>query len=296
MDLSNQYQAPLLQPEPVLSNNELEALRSRYQILFIKGIFGDVLPKSLDNYFFEQISFPNENEIDNMRLESDTGFGTQKTPKSNVGPIENSILQFNEQSPDKKVIIVTHSKGALDFLEMLISGEPEVQQKVAGWISLNAPFLGTPLANWATSNIFYRFIGNSLLKKLFKGDKETFNILRTDVCQQYLVDHADNIEVLGHSIGILNFVSYITWADRSIFMAQSILINTFARQNNDGVVPLESGLLKLNHDPNYPFICTEHVDHIATVLHLKPETSGAKALREKKFTVFLKLWLDNNLV
>lgn len=293
MDLSHQYESLMKLDQDVLSRGDIEKLKGNYQFLFVKGIFGDSLPNFLDNYFSDHIEFLKRNQIDCLRVESDGGFGTQKLSTNNVEPLESAIKQLNGIDSNKKVIIISHSKGGLDTLEMLVTEGSEVKSKLAGWISLNVPFSGTPLANWAMGNVLIRWAVNNLIDKLFKGDKETIHSLRTDVCQQNLIEHSGAIARLCRSIGILNFTSHITMWDKSIFSAQNILLNTLSRLENDGVVPQKSGLLTVNKKSCCPYIHAKHVDHIATVLSLKPEAKTSKARREKKFTVFLKLWLEN---
>ena len=295
MDQSGQYGDLKSQQLPVLADDEIGVLQSRYQFLFIKGFLGDLLPGRLDHYFSDQLAFLERNNIDHLRLESDSGFGTQKLSKNNVGPIIDALTKFNAEQPGKQVVIISHSKGGLDTLEMLLS--EGAHHSVAGWISIQAPFAGTPLADRATDHRISRLIVGGLVDNLFKGDKEVTNDMRTDLRQQYLADHSGAIEALSQSITILNFASHITADDASLFSPQRRLIEHDTKQLNDGVLPQASGVLTVRGEPCCPFIFAEHVDHLAPVLQLKPEpehsSNRKESERERVFTVLLKLWLNN---
>lgn len=76
---------------------------------------------------------------------SDSGFNTQHGVIDNGKAIAGVIARLRGQNV-KRVVIVTHSKGGLDTLEALTTNENLWKAPVAGWIALQAPFYGSPVA------------------------------------------------------------------------------------------------------------------------------------------------------
>lgn len=76
---------------------------------------------------------------------SDSGFDTQQGVVANGKAIAGVIARLRSQNV-KRVVIVTHSKGGLDTLEALTTNENLWKAPVVGWLALQAPFLGSPIA------------------------------------------------------------------------------------------------------------------------------------------------------
>jgi hypothetical protein len=297
MDKSNRYEDLMVQEQAVLSADNIADLRSNYQFLLIKGFLGDVLPEPFDSYFSEQTAFFKSNRIEHLRLEPDSGFGTQKLPENNIVAIKTTITELLKNSPDKHMVIISHSKGGLDTLETLLSGVLNLDKEIAGWIAMQAPFAGTPLANMATGTSIGSEIVGVLFDSVFGGDKEVLLNMRTDVRQQYLADHSLEIAELCNAINILSFASQISATDRSLLSANQKLIKVTTHQDNDGVVPQQSAILTSAAKPCCPFVCTSHVDHFYPILKQKFASHGNAGTEQNKrkrlFTALLKIWLEN---
>src|SRR5688500_14904142 len=76
---------------------------------------------------------------------SDSGFSTQQGVVANGKAIAGVLARLRGQNI-RRVVIVTHSKGGLDTLEALTTNEALWNSPVAGWIALQAPFFGSPVA------------------------------------------------------------------------------------------------------------------------------------------------------
>jgi len=63
-----------------------------------------------------------------------------------VGHNAAAILEFL-RSTDKQIIIVSHSKGGLDTLDALLDAPELWGDTVVGWVALQAPFYGSPVAD-----------------------------------------------------------------------------------------------------------------------------------------------------
>ena len=82
---------------------------------------------------------------------SDSGFDTQQGVVANGKAIAAVITRLRSQNV-KQVVIVTHSKGGLDTLEALTTNESLWKAPVVGWIALQAPFYGSPVAGPAAGS------------------------------------------------------------------------------------------------------------------------------------------------
>ena len=76
---------------------------------------------------------------------SDAGFSTQQGVVANGRAIAGVLTRLRGQNV-RRVVIVTHSKGGLDTLEALTTNESLWNAPVVGWVALQAPFFGSPVA------------------------------------------------------------------------------------------------------------------------------------------------------
>lgn len=298
MDLSDQYRRFFGQAEPALSDSEITELRDHYQFLLIKGFLGDLLPNRYDSYFADQMRWMNRNRFIYCRLNKDSGFGTQQLPETNCMPIIEAVKRLVRQHPGKSVVIISHSKGGIDTLAALLADRSLAGTEVAGWIALQAPFGGTPVADWATGNRWIGALVNGLLKKIFRGDQDVARSMGGCVREHYMSKNAEAIAELTQSMTVLSFSSYITASDRSLFTPLRYFIDRIARQPNDGLLPDRSEILEAGGKPCSPFVRIPHIDHIYPVIPLMPAAHSDSTVRvgnerEQIFMVLLKLWMDN---
>ncbi len=298
MDLSQPYHAMLNQIEPPLSNEDIHEFASRYQIILLKGFLGDLLPKRFDSYFYDQMRWMRDHGIRFWRLERETGYGTQKLSQNNVNAIEKAIRGFHNIETDKRIIVVSHSKGGIDMLESLLCRTNQMETEVAGWIALQSPFWGTPVANWVTESRLFNPVAELLLGRLFNGDKKVAASMAVETRNEYMTRNSQAILELIERFDILSFASTSAAGDASIFRPLRFAIDQIARVPNDGLLPTQSEILKVNDIPCCPHIVTEHLDHIYAVLPLMPDGQARSAVLHKNrririFTTLLKIWMNN---
>ncbi len=143
--------------------------------------------------FYTQMRDFNEKGIPyrNVSLMSDT-FNTSQSVAHNAAAIRALLLQT-----DKKVILVTHSKGGLDTLHALLDA-PELWGKVIGWVALQSPFYGSPLADSTSSPV-----DGALLQALGGGDAQALRDLKVQTRAKYMQDHKGEIRKLTRSIPVI---------------------------------------------------------------------------------------------
>ncbi|MGB8223685.1 MAG: hypothetical protein WCF10_13955 [Polyangiales bacterium] len=127
-----------------------------------------------------------------------TSFDTSESVAHNAA----AILDFLRHT-DKQVIIVSHSKGGLDTLEALLQAPELWGDTVAGWVALQAPFYGSPVADPAPSAI------NAVLLSAVGGNGQSLDDLKTTIRDSYMAEHESQIADLTASIPIIS--AYATY-------------------------------------------------------------------------------------
>ena len=123
-------------------------------------------------------------------------FDTSESVEHNAA----AILGFL-RSTDKKIVIVSHSKGSLDTLDALLDAPDLWGKKVLGWVALQAPFHGSPLADSAPSEL------NDLLLGAVGGNGQSVEDLKTVTRAAYMRARKDRIEKLTGRIPVISAYS-----------------------------------------------------------------------------------------
>lgn len=139
--------------------------------------------------------------------------------------------------------IVTHSKGGLDTLDALVT-HPRVRRFVDGWVSFQAPFQGSPVADVACNAPKARRIGASALK-LLGADPQAICDLTTDERARYLDANAGEIAQLLAEVPVM---CVGTAAGKGLLPSWPTLRWMEERGlRNDGLVPIASTILPGAH-------------------------------------------------
>ena len=123
-------------------------------------------------------------------------FDTSESVEHNAA----AILEFL-RSTDKQIIIVSHSKGGLDTLDALLDAPELWGDTVLGWVALQAPFYGSPVADPAPSAI------NALLLGAVGGNGQSVDDLKTVTRVPYMDANEGRIASLTASIPIISAYS-----------------------------------------------------------------------------------------
>ena len=111
-----------------------------------------------------------------------------------------AVLRFLRRT-NKQIIIVSHSKGGLDTLEALI-GAPELWgDTVIGWVALQAPFHGSPVADPTFS------AANDFLLEALGGHGESAGDLKTNARAPYMSKNEARIAKLTATIPVVSAYS-----------------------------------------------------------------------------------------
>jgi len=147
--------------------------------------------------FHTQMSYFDEQGIAYQNLsDASEAFDTSESVEHNAA----AILEFLRRT-DKKIVIVSHSKGGLDTLDALLGAPALSRNKVVGWVALQAPFGGSPLADSAPSEL------NTLLLGAVGGNVQAVEDLKTATRAAYMDTNQDRIAKLTASIPIISAYS-----------------------------------------------------------------------------------------
>ncbi|MBR0654961.1 esterase/lipase family protein [Plastoroseomonas arctica] len=158
-------------------------------------------------------------------------------------------------------LVIAHSKGGLEALTALI--DPGTADRCAGFIALQSPFFGSPVADLVTATPALDATATTLAHLLRIGSGEGIRDLTTTRRHAWMTTHAAAIQSLTNQIPILCVATTIParaahGRDRAYAIAA-----TWMRQRgagpSDGLVPLSSALI-----PGAPSLIREG-SHIACV-------------------------------
>jgi hypothetical protein len=124
--------------------------------------------------------------VEFVEMPLSAGFNTQQSVVDNGA----AIALYLKGLTNKRVTILSHSKGGLDTLQALVENRDLWGSTVTGWVALQAPFHGSPVAD----NIPPALAGPLL--SAFGGDQQAINDLKTADRTQYMLGHANAIAEL----------------------------------------------------------------------------------------------------
>lgn len=248
-------------PETHFNAKTLEKLRG-HKVLFVPGFFGNQFMNlgklfggrfRVGEYFTEHVAFFRSYGIDAELVK----INSEAHPEYNSPLIEAAVL-----SSHKPVILVTHSKGSVDTLQAFFEN-PDLSHYVAGWIPIQSPFYGTPVADFFNDNRFLNPLAIYILEML-GGTSQVIGSLTQSYRSQWLLDHRNEIADIGKKTKIVNFTSWKAreWNPFDTPLALSRNAMERAGIQNDGLVPWRSGLL-----PGFPYISTTRTDHLVPVMY-----------------------------
>ncbi len=279
-------------------NGKNGSLRN-YKIIILRGLFNNYVSQLND--FLLQMGAPFEEKkyapwtrerdfLKSLGLDVEIGpFETEGSPEKNGESLFNVIKKSK-----MPVILISHSKGGIDVLYGL-SAHPDIWNKVAGWISIQSPLYGTPLADMFLENPIASFGLRTLIQNLMGGDFQAIESLSVKNMQLF---HKQNQRVIGELVKKVNILSvgsyfkvknpleniFIPMGEKSAF---AILNNTLRLADgslNDGFTTISTTCLK-----GTPCLILANMDHGSFVADLEPFFTFNKIQRAKMIFSLLKM-------
>jgi hypothetical protein len=234
--------------------NELK----NYKVLLVEGYFGNWV-KRIPHLHNNRSAIHFQDQVDWLtELGVDFDFVPVQTESS--AEFNAAIIKKEIENADKKVFIISHSKGGADTLVSLIT-YPELQEKVAGWMPLNAAFQGSPLASQALDYSVTRWLMKEFFEN-FGGSIDSLQCLRVEDRQEFIKVHSEEIIHLQKKIPLISFSAFIPNKKRHLDTRFEIPRNLLLAEGyqNDGLLPWESSVL-----PGSDYVVMEGIDHATTI-------------------------------
>ena len=184
---------------------------------------------------------------------------SEEPPEVNAREIRKAIRDVD---PDEKIVLVTHSKGSLDVLHLLLD-RPKLYKRVAAWISIQGALLGSPIADFVDDDPVLRDVAGAALR-ILGGSLASLRSLRTDASVAFVERH----EADGSLAALLNGVKTVCYGSavrgsKTLLLAPRDAMEK-RKKPNDGLMPLDNTFL-----PGAPFVRIPNgPDHAAPVLRV----------------------------
>jgi triacylglycerol esterase/lipase EstA (alpha/beta hydrolase family) len=219
-----------------------------YKIILIQGIMGNyvsmmnaIIMKYFGqyNYFQDQQATLKEWGLDYQKVNLDTEDGVAKNSKEIAKVISNS---------NKPVLILAHSKGALDALYAMVT-YPDLVDRVAGMIAIQPTYMGTPVADFITGQQPWKGLANISLA-ILGGSGESLNDLMSERRLQWYETNVEKIQSIQRRVPILSFGSWKNDEPNKRDSEFELPRNLMLEKNgveSDGLVPWKSAILPGGH-------------------------------------------------
>lgn len=268
-DLSAVYASKM--KEKSFSSAELLKLKS-LKVLIVPGVLAESFNSNSGNQikvgfifeegFREQKRLLEKNKINYEYLNFDTESPPEVNAKAIIHAIEYSLVP---------VVIYSHSKGGLDTLEAFRQ-RPDLLPKVHGWVSVQTPFWGAPVADLMYDNTILKDSGKTLFEWM-GGNVGGMSALTTDERQGYMES-----QEIKNLIGTINkktkFLNYGSSKENTFGIDTPLELfrnlTTSRAGENDGVVPLTSALMH-SHGHDIDYAIESGVDHLMPMTKYRPD-------------------------
>lgn len=236
-------------------------------VLFVPGMISDTNVESAQ-YFMDfgrvLARLGMKEHDDYVLLSKRHGFDSENSVALNAKAITGFI-----RHTDRKILLVTHSKGSVDTLAALIENRDLSQagSQIHGWLNIQGSIWGTPIADAIERSGIAKLIADVGLA-LFGGSAQALTDMTLAVRYRYMNDHWAAVNQLSRDIRILSFASSKDYEQmdssikalyRTPFIGP-VVARAMRDQVHDGLVPMSHVLL-----PGGAFVNAADIDHADAV-------------------------------
>ncbi len=171
--------------------------------------------------FHTQMADLTADHVDYYDMTEAPSFNSAESVEANARAISDYLSTVTESD----VVIVSHSKGGLDTLHALITNRQLVSRPVVGWVALQAPFFGSPIAE------AHPPVADLILKGL-GGSGQALADLAPTTRGPYMTERATDIADIIGAIPVLSCYSTYEAAPLSSWVsyARSVFDGSLARE------------------------------------------------------------------
>jgi len=154
-----------------------------YVYMFVGGLFTDHYP----GYYAKNL----EHVRTQLGLEAEViDINTEFRVVDNAEIIRNAVLDRALRVPGKRQILIGHSKGGVDIAAALALHDSDMTPHVAGVITMQAPFWGTYIADWVSSQRELSGMVKTLVEKVWGGDTDCVHDLGYSARSAFVREHS----------------------------------------------------------------------------------------------------------
>lgn len=247
-EVTDEFQA-LFSGRASVSAGQLRAFR----VVFVPGFNADYLERH-KGYFVDlrrelrRLGLREGEDFEILRRQF--GFHGERTMAENARAITEYLLR----SP-RPVLLITHSKGAVDVLEALVRSR-EARAKVRGWFSIQSATGGTILAD-VLSRGWTRPLVETFLRG-YGGSIEALEDLRQETRLAYLRQNLAAVEEVAREVRIVAMSTRKGHLDLppDLRTLVSLFDPYYFRDESDGMISLRNSMI-----PGAPYVYLDGVDH-----------------------------------
>jgi pimeloyl-ACP methyl ester carboxylesterase len=152
---------------------------NNFAYLFVPGLFTEHYP----GYMRENVRRMKQRGCTDVVMSK---IDTDASVRTNAAKLKEEIEEI-ERRTGKKVVLIGHSKGGVDAGAAL-QLYPELRSKVQAFVSLQAPFGGTPIASDIGENENLRRLMSGFIAQMFQGDPTSLSDLAYKARRELLGD------------------------------------------------------------------------------------------------------------
>jgi pimeloyl-ACP methyl ester carboxylesterase len=259
-DLTNDFLAALKTPGQGLGEARTLELRE-CKVLLVRGFMtgGYVEPFEvfgrkvwIGRYFNDQKEVLRELGVDFAMADIDSVM----PPAHNAAKVAAEI-----RAAGKPVIIISHSDGGMYALRALVEST-DLAPMVRGFISLQTPFGGSPVADYVKDNKLL----SAAMSRVLGHFGATLESLESLTPERRGAFQAANRDAINRVVSSVNIISFASWKEEKNMKLDTLLelprdFMIKRGLKNDGLVPVDSAIL-----PGSDYIKVEGVDHVVPVM------------------------------
>jgi len=205
------------------------------RILVCNGLFGEVIAGLHMDYMSAQLAW-----LRGLGLRADrVALPTAAPVAANAARIAETIL-----SDASCCLLLAHSKGGLEALSALLL--PGIAARCRGFLALQSPFRGSPIADLALSFGPLRDVADHALRLARLGDGEGLADLTCATRGAWMAAHEEAIVALAARLPMASLAARLPaqpgWRDRA-YQAMADWMAREGHGESDGLVPVASTIL-----------------------------------------------------
>lgn len=213
----------------------LAARLAGHRVLLCNGLFGEVIAGLRMDYMSGQLDWL-----------CSLGLAAARVPLPTAAAIADNAARIAEAilAEPTPVLLVAHSKGGLEALAALL--KPGTAARCAGFLALQSPFHGSPVADAALGFGPLRDLAHHALRLARLGEGAGLADLTCATRGPWMHDHAAAIESLAGALPMASLATRLpedpAWRDRA-YLPLARWMERQGHGPSDGLVPVASTLL-----------------------------------------------------